>query len=184
MRHGGVQVAITPDSAGRASVVHALSRRLRPALMAFFRRRLGGDQAHSEDLTQEVFVRLMDLPARTIDNPEAYVFQIAANLLTDEARRQRHRDNHSRALREDATLGLDPLSPERIAAAREQIGAVARLLDTLPERTRTIFILLRLEAMSRQTVADTFGISPSAVDKHLRKALMVVLGAQGNSDDD
>lgn len=159
----------------------ALSRRFRPALMAFFMRRLGGDHGRSEDLTQEMFVRLMGLPEKDLDNPEAYLFRMASNLLRDEGRRQRVRRDYAEALLADEELEVDWLDAERIFLAREDIGNVSDLLDSLPERTRSIFILFRLEAMPRKAIAEAFGISLSAVDKHLRKALSTLMRENDNA---
>ena len=63
-----------------------LNRRFRPALMAFFLRRIG-NHAEAEDLTQEVFARLMAMGAENLHQADAYVFQMAANLLRDRGRR-------------------------------------------------------------------------------------------------
>lgn len=59
------------------SAIDLLSRRFRPALMAFFARRLA-DHAEAEDLTQEVFLRLAFLPPDRMTHADAYVFQMAA----------------------------------------------------------------------------------------------------------
>ena len=41
----------------------------------------------------------------------------------------------------------------------------------LPERTRDVFMLHRFEQMSYPEIARAFGISVSAVEKHIIKAL-------------
>ena len=71
-----------------------LSQRFRPALMAFFLRRIR-NHAEAEDLTQDVLARLAS-HASTIDpaRPDAYVFQTAANLLRDRWRRAKIRAQH------------------------------------------------------------------------------------------
>lgn len=171
------------DGSFPSAAVTAMSRRFRPALMAYFMRRLGGDYPRSEDLTQEVFVRLLAMPKKDLDTPEAYLFQIASNLIRDHGRRFKVRQDYTKSLSEDALGHVDRLDAERIVLARENIGRVVSLLDTLPERTRAVFILFRLESMSRKIIADAFGISLSAVDKHLRKALSVVLTTNGDNND-
>jgi RNA polymerase sigma-70 factor (ECF subfamily) len=58
-----------------------LSSAYRRPLMAFFLRHTD-DRAEAEDLTQEVFVRILKgAPAATVQAPDAFVFTIAANLL-------------------------------------------------------------------------------------------------------
>lgn len=45
------------------------------------------------------------------------------------------------------------------------------ILQALPERTRVIFILRRLEGLKYQDIANRFGISVSAVEKHMERAV-------------
>jgi len=59
-----------------------LTRKFRPALIAFFSRR-AASHAEAEDLTHEVFVRLAQTRVESIDSTEAFVFRIATNLLRD-----------------------------------------------------------------------------------------------------
>jgi RNA polymerase sigma factor (sigma-70 family) len=146
-----------------------LSRRFRPALMAFFLRRLR-NHAEAEDLTQEVFVRLATADRQTMQSAEAYIFRIAANMLSDRARREKVRADYRAAIWADDRAGVDPLDPGRVANAREDIAAVIGALKALPERTRSIFILYRLENMDKRDIADALGVSTSAVDKHLIRA--------------
>jgi RNA polymerase sigma factor (sigma-70 family) len=147
-----------------------LDRRFRPALMAFFCRRLR-NHAEAEDLTQEVFARLMSLPPGQLTDADAYIFQMAANLLRDRSRREKIRGEHRSAVMASEDHDVEPLDPVRVLVAREALGQVASALKEVPERTRTIFILYRLEAMKKRDIADAYGISVSAVDKHLMKAM-------------
>jgi RNA polymerase sigma-70 factor (ECF subfamily) len=160
----------------RVSEQTHLHRRWRPALMAFFLRRVR-DHSEAEDLTQEVFVRLLDVDAHA-QSPDAYVFQVAANLVTDRARRARVRAEYREAAGRQDDRHVEPLDPHRIAAARAQLVTITVALDSLPERTRTIFMLYRIENMSQQMIADSFGISASAVKKHVAKAMACLMAYQ------
>ncbi|MDR3510248.1 MAG: sigma-70 family RNA polymerase sigma factor [Caulobacteraceae bacterium] len=146
-----------------------LSRRFRPALMAFFLRRLR-NHAEAEDLTQEVFVRLATTDRGPMDSADAYIFRIAANMLSDRSRREKVRAAYRTALWADDSVGVDPLDPARVADARGDVAAVVAALKDLPERTRAIFVLYRLENMDKRSIADSLSISTSAVDKHLMRA--------------
>jgi RNA polymerase sigma factor (sigma-70 family) len=153
-------------------------RDLRPGLIAFFARRVGS-VSEAEDLAQEVYLRLARSPETGLRDGSAYVFQIAANLLRDRARRLAVRGRHARAAAEDPSLATDPLDPHRVAAGREALAALVRALDDLPERTRTIFLLYRYEQMGRQAIADSFGISVSAVEKHVYRAMALLSARLG-----
>jgi RNA polymerase sigma-70 factor (ECF subfamily) len=143
---------------------------LRGALTVYFQRRVQ-EQDDVQDLVQEVFLRLSTRGAETgIDNLRGYVFQVAASILVDRSRRRaaRHHDAHVELDPERA--GEGDFGPDRILAGREALKAVMAALQHMPERTRTIFVLRRLEGMSYKAIAGRLGLSVSAVEKHMVRA--------------
>ncbi|HEX6859956.1 MAG TPA: sigma-70 family RNA polymerase sigma factor [Caulobacteraceae bacterium] len=158
------------QAAARTGDLVQLNRRFRPALMAFFLRRIGS-HAEAEDLTQEVFARLINLSPGELNQADAYIFQIAANLLRDRGRREKVRADYRTGVLAGEGVGVEPIDPERVLAGRQSLGQIAAALREAPERTRSIFILYRVEQMKKRDIAETFGISTSAVDKHLMKAM-------------
>lgn len=147
-----------------------LDQRYRQALLAFFIRRVR-NRTEAEDLTQEVFAKLSLSGPREFQNPDAYVFQTAANLLRDRGRREKVRADYRASAQSDQLAGADPLDPERVIGGRQTLTQVIDALQELPERTRAIFIMHRLEKLKKPEVAEMFGLSVSGVDKHLIKAL-------------
>lgn len=137
--------------------------------MAFFARRTR-DRTEAEDLTQEVFVRLL---ARFPGDgfADSYVFQIAVNLLSDRHRRETVRGRFRQAMLMDDEHGLDLIDPHKVAVERQALSKMCAALDELPERTRNIVILFRIENMSQQDIADAYGISVSAVKQQVAKGL-------------
>jgi RNA polymerase sigma factor (sigma-70 family) len=162
------------------SAAETLSRRFRPALLAYFLRRIH-DYGEAEDLTHEVLLRLSQRSA-TLDasRPDGYVFQVAANLLKDRYRRQKVRNEHSvRARVED--LWLEERDPHRVLEGRQTLEIVVEALKTLPERTRTIFILFRLEKMKQRDIAQALGVSVRTVEQHVIRASIALRAClQGN----
>lgn len=150
-----------------------LNERWRPALMAFFRRRVA-DHAEAEDLTQEVFLRMVrHRPAEGA--PDSYVFQIAQNLLVDRARRARVRRRHRESLSDADELDADPIDPQRVALGRAELARFATALQALPERTRVIFTLYRIDQVSQEEIGEAFGISKSAVKKQVATAMASIM---------
>jgi len=155
----------------------ALDARFRGPLMGYFVARVGS-RHEAEDLTQEVFARLMGLSSlREIDRAEAFVFRIASNLLRDRSRKAKRRHWQTK-------LPLDPNAsdefvkelvedrgPERVLMGRETLAEVLRALDELGDRTRDIFLLFRLEGMKQQEIALLHGIARSTVEKHVMRAV-------------
>lgn len=145
-------------------------RRWRPALIAYFLRRVR-DHAEAEDLAQETLIRLMKHDGAQIASPEAYVFQMASNLLADRARRHKVRSQYRDMILQVEDRGIDVIDPHRVAAGRAQLAVISSALSALPERTRTIFVLYRIENFGQDAIAATFGISVSAVKKHVARAM-------------
>ncbi|MGN6619645.1 MAG: RNA polymerase sigma factor [Sphingomonas sp.] len=145
-------------------------RRWRPALLSFFLKRVP-DRAEAEDLTQETLARLLGGGARQSGLHAGYIFQIAANLLRDRARRAKVRFDQADAVRQMYGQSVDFLDPERIATAKSVMQQLLGSLGDLPARTRTIFILSRIEHIEKKVIAESFGISPSAVEKHMARAM-------------
>ncbi len=149
-----------------------LCRRFRPALFAYFLRRVL-NPAEAEDLAHDVFLRLADVPLEQLRSADAYVFQIAANLLRDRARRWKVRNDYAAtqvAAVEAEALETQTFDPERIEAARRSLAALVARLMELPERTRRIFILYRIENVARRNIAQAYGLSISTVEKEVARA--------------
>lgn len=158
-------------TAPNVSNLERISRQFRPALVAFFGRRVGS-HAEAEDMTQEVFTRLAQSNVEAFDSTEAFIFRIAINLLHDRSRRERVRAVHRTAIEQDSGMAVDTLDPYRITAAREMLGTLWAAIQTLPEPTQQIFILYRVENIDKQTIADNFGYNVRTIEKHISKALV------------
>lgn len=142
----------------------------RSALIGYFRSRIAEPQ-EAEDLAHDVLVRLF---RRTgISDMRAlpsYVFETANSVFVDWMRR-----NKARARRSHQALDEDLPDPavfacDRVLQSQEELRRVTASLYQLPERTRTIFILRRLEGMKHCEIASSLGVSLSTVEKHVHRA--------------
>jgi RNA polymerase sigma factor (sigma-70 family) len=149
-----------------------LCRRFRPALLAYFLRRVP-DPAEAEDLAHDVFLRLAGIPLEQLRSADAYIFQVAANLLRDRARRWKVREDYAAtqvARAEAGELETHSFDPERIEVARRSLAALVARLRELPQRMREIFILYRIENVARRDIAQAYGLSISTVEKEIARA--------------
>jgi RNA polymerase sigma-70 factor (ECF subfamily) len=158
--------------------LNAFDRRFRRPLMAFFLRRVG-DVAEAEDLTQEVFIRLARPDRPEFKSPDAYVFQVAANLVRDRGRLHSFRRKQTGEIAAAERRRSEPLDAERILIGKDNLEVVLATLNAMPVRTREIFLLNRLEGLSHPELAEMFGISASAVGKHIYKATAVLAAKLG-----
>ena len=160
-----------------AALIGELDRRFRLPLIAYFRRRVSS-ASEAEDLTQDVFERVLKvLHQAPIANAEALVFRIAVNLLRDRARREITRGGGEQSLPSENIVAMADaltvdLSPERVVLGERTLADVLAALQELGERTQAIFYLYRLENLKIREIAAIYGISASAVEKQVSKALL------------
>jgi RNA polymerase sigma-70 factor (ECF subfamily) len=161
------------DSDEDQAALERLSRHFRWPLLRYFRRRTK-DTADLEDMVQEVFVRLIrrgGTSALARENLSAYVFETASSVLKDRLRKHvtRHVEAHE-SFDNDKHSDVD-FSPEHVLLGKERLVRATAVLLELPERTRVIFVLRRLEGMRFNDIAARLGISVSAVEKHMQRAI-------------
>lgn len=166
-----------PEHTPQAELRARLDARFRGPLMSYFLRRVR-DPAEAEDLTQDVFIKLLGAAERgEIEDAEALVFITAGNLLKDRGRKSIRRGAADLGI-DQALVGeltrefVEDRSPERVLLARESFAEVLAALNELGERTRDIYVLFRLENMKQKDIAALFGIARSTVEKEVMKATL------------
>ncbi|MDF0543807.1 RNA polymerase sigma factor [Sphingobium sp. H39-3-25] len=164
---GSKEGASSPSgSQADADLIEALFHVEGPRLHRYFRRRLRSSE-EVRDLVQEAFVRLAHaareaMPAR----PAAYLQRIATNLLIDRSRLA----NQPAFLPSVEDVAV-PATQEEALLANDVMRTYEAALGALPERTRTVFLLYRVEELCYREIAEQLGISIPAVQKHMAKAL-------------
>ena len=157
----------------------------RDALSRFLRARLGSD-TDIEDLLQDLYLKIASLdPGYAVAEPRAFLYRLASNLLLDRARsgrRARVRDTAWRQVAhhsEGADDVNDSPSAETIVVDRQRLRGLLQALDTLPERTQSIFRMHKFDGLSYAEVAATLGITRSSVEKHMMTALRRLSSGRG-----
>ncbi len=136
--------------------------------------RILGPRGDVEDTVQEVFVQVH----RSLDRFRGdcrfatWLYRIAVNVTTSALRH---------ALREppEPTLREPDADPGERLEAREEVLALYRALDELPERNRVAFVLFELEGMPLEEIAETTGVPLHAAAARLRRARLAVAHALG-----
>ena len=131
------------------------------------------------DLTQEAFLRFAEYskgnPAAVIAHERSYLYRTAHNLAVDHVRREAR--ERTDAVSDSEWIGFadDRPSPEQDVGGRDELAAVRQAVLELPERTRQVFVLARIEGLTYREVAMRLEISDSSVQKHLAKAIKHVM---------
>ncbi|MGA0599221.1 RNA polymerase sigma factor [Caulobacter sp. KR2-114] len=129
--------------------------------------------------TQETFVRLVaSIEREQPEDPEAFVFKVATNLLRDRGRKAvarggvALRDVDQNLVSEVTREFLEDRNPERVLLARTEVADVMKVLDELGEKVRDVYLLHRLEGLKHKEIALLYGVSVSAVEKYVMKAIL------------
>ena len=144
------------------------------------------DRETAENLTQDCFLRAYKARVgfRGDSSVGTWLMGIAANLVRSHEGSSRLKF-WRRALRSDRDGSIDSLawipdgqlSPEAIAAAREQVSAIWKVVARLPERQRTVFLLRFVEDMELLEISAVTGMKEGTVKTHLFRALKTVRSA-------
>lgn len=154
----------------------------RSALLHYFRRKTANPN-EIEDLVQEVYLRIAARKsAEPVNNLGGYIFQTAASVAADRHRRQtvRHAEDHV-PFDNQAHADAD-FDAAHILEKRQSLHMALAVLQALPERTRAIFAMRRLEGQPYRDIATEFGISVSAVEKHMMRATDRLLAAMREAE--
>ena len=162
-----------------------------PALTRYLLVR-GLSREDAEDLLQDLYIKLDSHHGGPVDEPRAYLYRMAHNLLLDRRRSQSRRIRREEEWAGDGTGIISDLddrpSAEDTLIARERLDNMTAALNTLPERTRDIFRRFRIEEQTQKAIAEDLGLSKSAVEKHIYRAYRVVTAAReafdGETGDD
>ena len=129
------------------------------------------DPCTAADATQEVFMRLLRADPGSIDNPQAWLFTVARNVVIDVARKRTRTPEDAAA--DDDTLAWDRLKAADTAdevLSRSDARDVFLALRSLRPRYRTALILREVHGESSKDIADALETTPGAVDTLVSRA--------------
>jgi RNA polymerase sigma-70 factor (ECF subfamily) len=129
-----------------------------------------GSDAESEDLAQQVFIRVWKSASRYQPTAKftTWLFRITRNLVFNELRRKRHIVEHSEEIPEPAERVEK--EPDRLLLEGELQKAIQEAINELPESQRMAIILRRYEDMSYEDIAKVMETTVPAVKSILFRA--------------
>lgn len=137
-------------------------------LLAFIKKRLHDPQL-ADDTLHDLYLKIQNQsPSSSIKYPKAYLFRMANNLVIDVQRKaaRQEKTGDDEALEQPNAVG-----PEEIVIQAQRLSIVKQAMTELPDKTRDVFRMQRLQQLEKAEVADKLGISVNMVEKHLRRAV-------------
>jgi len=141
-----------------------------PALRSWLSRRRVGD-LDVDDIIQETYARLITKPTvHDIRDPKSYFFQVARSVIATSLR----------GVKVVTILVSDPevmslpameVGADVLLSDRQELQRLIEAIAALPEPTRTIFRLRRIEQLPQRDIAARLAMPESTVEKHISRAL-------------
>lgn len=154
------------DETAFAELFRRYDRRIYPFVLKMIK-----SEVQAEEITHEIFIKIWRTRERltSIDQPEAYIFTIAARHALDQIRK---RLNENRMLqRLSASLPPAHNDPEEKLLFKDKEALIQQAIDQLPPQQKSVYLLSRQQGLSYEEIAGELGISPNTVRNHLVKAL-------------
>ncbi|MGR3571982.1 RNA polymerase sigma factor [Brevirhabdus sp.] len=165
---------------GDPQAARTLSLRLVPRMNALARRMLG-DRAEAEDVTQDAMLRLWQIAPDWRPGGaqvSTWLYRVTVNLCTDRLRRRR--GTPLDAIEEPRD---DAPSVEQAMLARSRQEALDRALQQLPERQRQAVVLRHIEGLPNPEIATILDVGVEAVESLTargKRALKTALSGRRN----
>lgn len=161
--------------------VRELVLKLHPRITAYIRGILGGGKSkvQADDIFHDVLFTFLDrrikIPASKV---QAYLYRMVKNKCLNMVTRPNIEsssisiDNITASAWETlASLDFTAQIPEVEEDTMPEINEIIAYSGQLPERTREIFYMSRIEGMTHKQIAEILGISTRAVEKHLQNSV-------------
>ena len=162
------------DAAALADLYDRYNRLLFSLIVRILR-----DRGESEDVLQEVFVRVWDRAdsyTAVLGTPSAWLVRIARNRAIDRLRSRQVRAAVSGSV-DDLPVAVDPApesDPERLARTAEHRRAIVSALDQLPPEQRTLIDAAYFEGYTQSELAERFALPLGTVKTRIRTAMQTL----------
>lgn len=158
-------------AAGDTQAFETLFHRYHPAVFTIIARITRSEEL-AEDLCQDCFLKVWlqrnALPGS--DNFSGWLHTVAANLTYDALRKRKADTLRNRVYTEKEQQPGGFTSTETLLLEKEYTALVQMALDTLPDKQKQVFILIKQQGLSREEAAAQLGVAPETVKSNLQAA--------------
>lgn len=133
-----------------------------------------GDIDVAEDLIQEVMVKLWEKRATVkVETVKSYLYTMANNLMINRFKHQQV-VYQFQAEAVHNMKGATAETPQFTMEVSEFEQHLQRVLASIPENNRMVFLMNRIEKLTYREIAERLELSVKAVEKRMEKALQII----------
>ena len=142
-----------------------------------FSRNVVKDDGISQDIVQEVFVKVWEKKAEIESlNIEAYLFRLVRNRCIDYIKHLKVVNNRLQkihiASKYEELYRIDFVGNEPYVLIEQELKMkIEKTIQDLPDRCREVFMLSRINGLKNKEIAEKLDINIKNVERHLNRAL-------------
>jgi RNA polymerase sigma-70 factor, ECF subfamily len=142
-----------------------------------FAKKVVKDGGISEDIVQEVFVKVWESRAEIeVINLEAYLFRLVRNRCIDYIKHLRVVNNRMHEIQIESKYEelyrIDFMGDEPYLLIENELKLkIEKTIESLPDRCREVFIMSRVTGLKNKEIAEKLNINIKNVERHLNRAL-------------
>ena len=163
----------SPVSSPSALLTQVLEERY--AELRRFALRKSGSAVIADEVMQDAWVRLAKISATTdatvFKNPLSYIHRTIANLIVDKQRQQTVQGRYFSGDEVPDAIASETPSPFQVLAGRQEMLILQQALRDLPDQTRDVFLLYRVQGLTMKEIGVRKGLSVRQVEGRLAEAL-------------
>ncbi len=128
------------------------------------------------DVVHDVFTRLWEKAKEHVVLSPSYLTRCISNAAIDQLRA----DKRTHSLPERITpeqYAAPVITPYQITEARDDLRHLDQIIQSMPERTRHVFLLSRVYGCTYNEIAETLDLSYIMVEREMAKAIMTCRSA-------
>ncbi len=143
--------------------------RLAPKLVAFAKS-WSGDKVFAEDVVQDAFLQVWQRKEKLQDAEkiDPLLYTIVRNNLINHYQKKLKQKAYLAELAHFSENGVDS------QAESQRLNLVKKQIETLPPRSKEVFLMSRKDGLTYQEIANELSISTKSVEKHISKALKIL----------
>ena len=154
---------------GDQKAFEKLFERYHKKLYAYLMRLLNSKE-DAEEIVQESFIKIWEMREEFIEGYpfDALLFKIAKNTFLNFTRQKVNRrvfEDHFQLINE-----IEAEKADDYVIFKETREIIRLIIDDMPPRRREVFIMKKIEGLTRKEISEKLGISIITVDSHLLKA--------------
>lgn len=146
----------------------------------------GGRQAWAEDITQEVFITLME-HLHTLDptrDAAPWLMRVTTNKSLNKLKREALWSHKLMPRWLSQQREQDTIDPEALTGAREELVAIYEAVYNLPPKQRVALLLHRVDGLTLEQVGQEMGHSKGYISKLIQRAEAKLKPHGGSRHDD